>query len=85
MDTTHEMKCYYLYISLSSYLFYNTEHCIFFVCMHLLTLIQQINVLYILLQAYTKSNQVCPPVMRVNGDFKALDSELLLNEADRSC
>lgn len=53
--------------------------------MHLLTLIQQINVLYILLQAYTKPNQVCPPVMRVNGDFKALDAELLFNEADRSC
>lgn len=38
--------------------------------MHPLTLIQQINVLYILLQAYTKPNQVYLPVMRVNGDFQ---------------
>lgn len=53
--------------------------------MHPLTLIQQINVLYILLQAYTKLNQVCPLVMRVNGDCKALHPELLFNEADRSC
>lgn len=29
--------------------------------MHPLTLIQDINVLYILLQAYTKPTQVCPP------------------------
>ena len=43
--------------------------------MHPLTLIQQINVLYILLQAYTEPNQVCPPVMRVNGDFEALHSK----------
>lgn len=57
----------------------------FFLFMHPLILIQQINVLYILLPAYTKPNQVCPPVMRVKGDFKALDSELLFNEADRSC
>lgn len=47
-----------------------------------LPFIQQINMLYILLQAYTKPNQVCPPV---NGDFKALYSELLFNEAGRSC
>lgn len=37
---------------------------------------------YILLQAYTKRNQVCLPV---KGDFKALSSELLFNEADRRC
>lgn len=57
----------------------------FFWFMHPLILIQQMNVLYILLPAYTKPNQVCPPVMRVKGDFKALHSELLFNEADRSC
>lgn len=50
--------------------------------MYALTLIKQINMLYILLQAYTKPNQVCLPL---NGDFKALYSELLFNEADRRC
>ena len=64
-------EVYYLYnILLSSYMFYNTNHCIIFLFMHPLTLIQQINVLYISLQAYTKANQVCPPVMRVNGGFR---------------
>lgn len=58
---------------------------VFFLFIHPLTLIQQINVLYILLKAYTKPNQVCPPVMRMNGDFKALHSEMLFNEANRSC
>lgn len=53
--------------------------------MHPFTCIQKINVLYILLQAYTKPNQVCPPVMRVNGDFMAFHSELLFSEANRSC
>lgn len=77
---------YFCNISLSPNMFYNTNHCVIFLLfMHPSTLIQKINVLYILLRAYTKPNQVCPPGMRVNGDFEALHSKLLFSEAVRSC
>lgn len=80
-------EVYYLCnISLSPYIRSRKQSVAFFPpCVHVFINIQRMDVSYVLLQAYTKPNQVCLPVMRVNGDFKALYSKLLFNEAHRSC